>query len=227
MLADFLTTKKNEILALTEEKSLELAGNHPSSVQLKKGLPIFLNQVIDVIRNSEKPSSPPQKDIKAIAEAADRGDEAAMAEAAGRHDEAELAESASRHGNEFQRLGYSLSHVVHAYGAMCQAITEVASRNQFKISTTEFHSLNRSLDVAIAGAVTGYQSLQETKEQGHDGNQTKFFVDEIRNTLTCAQVALQSIKTGTVGIGGNTGRILEQSLGKIGELLDRSQENSP
>lgn len=227
MLADFLPTKKDEILTLTEEKALELAGNHPSSAQLKKGLPIFFNQMVEVIRNSEKPSSPPQKDIKAIAEAADRNDEPAMAEAAGRPAEAELAESAGRHGSEFQRLGYSLSHVVHAYGAICQAINEVATKSQFKISTTEFHALNRCLDVAIAGAVTGYQSLQDAKTQKECGNPTKFSVDEIRNILTSAQVALQSIKSGSVGIGGNTGRILEESLVRIGKLLDRFQENSP
>ena len=215
MLAEFLPSKKDEILALTEQKTLELAGNHPSSVQLKKGLPLFFTQVVEVIRRSENPSSPPKKDIRVIAEAADRGDEPAMAEAAGRPEEAVLAESAGLHGTEFQRLGYALSHVVHAYGAMCQAITEVAFKSRFKISSTEFHALNRCLDVAIAGAVTGYQH-QEAKAG-----------DEIRHLLTSAQVAFQSIKTGAVGVGGSTARVLELSLGRIGELLDRPQEHSP
>lgn len=214
MLAEFLPSKKHEILALTEQKTLELAGEHPSSTKLKEGLPIFFGQVVEVIRQSKNPSSPPEKDIQAIAKAADREDEPAMAEAAGRPEEAELAESAVRHGTEYQRLGYALPHVVHAYGAMCQAITEVAAKNHFQISATEFHSLNRCLDVAIAGAVTGYQSLQNAQEQKLN--------DEIRTVLSGAEVAFQSIKSGAVGVGGSTGRALEQSLAQIREILERT-----
>lgn len=224
MLAELLVKKKHEILTLTEQKTLELAGNHPTSKQLKKGLPIFFNQMTEVIRHSEKPSSPPQKDIQAIAAAAERGDEPAMAEAAGRPEDADLAKSAGHHGAELLRLGYGLSHVVHAYGAMCQAITEVAFNSQYKISTTEFHALNRCLDVAIAGAVTVYQSLHDANMQKQRCNPTKIYIDEIRNRLTSAQVAFQSIKSGTVGIGGLTGLLLEESLVRIGELLDQSSE---
>ena len=52
MLSEFLLKNKEEILSLTENKALELAGDHPSSDQLKQGLPIFYNQVIQVIRDS-------------------------------------------------------------------------------------------------------------------------------------------------------------------------------
>lgn len=36
MLGDFLLRHKEEILALTEKKTLELAGDHPSTTQLKR-----------------------------------------------------------------------------------------------------------------------------------------------------------------------------------------------
>jgi hypothetical protein len=82
MLNDFLLKNESAILALTERKALELAGDHPSSEQLKSGLPIFYRQIIRVIGRPESKVAP-AKDIGAIARAADRGDEPAMAVAAG------------------------------------------------------------------------------------------------------------------------------------------------
>ena len=49
MLTQFLSAKKHEILSLTEQKTLELAGNHASSELLKKGLPLFFNQVVEAM----------------------------------------------------------------------------------------------------------------------------------------------------------------------------------
>ena len=222
MLYDFLRKHQKDILALTEKKTLELAGDHPSSDQLKRGLPIFLKQVIEVIHQAGDPSDAPPKDLEAIARAADKGDEPAMAEAARQPEEAELAKSAGLHGAELLRLGYTLSHVVHAYGAMCQAVTEVATNKNFPIEASEFHALNRCLDVAIAGAVTEYQHLRDTQESSREFKQPELLAYEMRNALSTANTALQIIKDGSVGFKGATGRVLEKSMSRIEELIDRS-----
>ena len=49
-----------------------------------------------------------------------------------------------------------MSQVVHDYGDVCQAITELAVEMNAPISTDDFRMLNRCLDDAIAGAVTEY-----------------------------------------------------------------------
>lgn len=219
MLSEFLLTNQEDILALTEKKTLELAGIHQSSTQLKEGLPDFFRQMIGVINNADKPESPPAKDVDAIAEAADRCDEPAMAAAAGHPEEAALAKTAGLHGAELLRLGYTLSHVVHAYGAMCQAITEIASTENIPINASEFHALNRCLDVAIAGAVTEYQALQDSLTKEQEDKPAGFSTLEMRNALNSAIIAFQSIKKGTVGIGGSTGQILENSLKRIENLM--------
>jgi hypothetical protein len=216
MLKVFLEQHQREILALTEAKTLELAGTHPSSAQMEQGLPTFYQQVMKVIAHAGEPTSPPPRDVDAIAEAADRGDEPAMAEAAGHPEEAELAKSAGEHGSEMLRLGYTLSHVVHAYGAMCQAITEVASKEDVTIPATEFHALNRCLDVAIAGAVTTFQALRDAESK--EGRSVSH---EMRSALTSANVALRSMQSGTVGCNGSTARALQQSLTRLGELVDQ------
>jgi hypothetical protein len=225
MLDQFLLENEKEILALTEEKTLELAGTHPSSVQLKKGLPIFYKQIIEIIRDADKPSEPPPKDIEAIAKAADQGDEPAMAAAAGQPAEAELAKSAGAHGQELLRLGYTLSHVVHAYGAMCQSITETAAKKKAEVAASDFHALNRCLDVAIAGAVTEFEAHHNSDKSAVKNSATGVFIHEMRNALTSANMSLQLIQKGVVGPGGQTGQALQRSLQRMGSLLEQSVIN--
>ena len=222
MLYDFLNKHQKEILASTENKTLELAGDHPSSDQLKRGLPVFLKQMIEVIHHAGDPADAPERDLSAIAKAADDGDEPAMAEAARQPEEALLAKSAGLHGAEMLRLGYTLSHVVHAYGAMCQAITEVAAKANLAIKAGEFHALNRCLDVAIAGAVSEYQHLRDAQESTRELKNPELLAHEMRNALVSANASLQMIKDGTVGFNGSTGKVLEKSMVRIEELIDRS-----
>ena len=224
MLLDFLKTHKDEILALTEEKTRELAGAHPSSKQLEEGLPNFFRQLIGVIQNDGKPASPPPKDIAAIAKAADDCNEPAMAEAAGQPEEADLARTAGDHGAELARLGYTLSHVVHAYGAMCQSITQIASANDILFDNDEFHALNRCLDVAIAGAVTQFQSFRNSQQKNEEFKPAGFLTHEMRSVLSSAIVAFQMLQKGTVGVGGSTGQVLHTSLTHLQILMDKALE---
>jgi hypothetical protein len=218
MLTEFLQKNEAVILALTEQKTLELAGDHPSSALLKEGLPRFYRQVIDVIRAAGSLDAPPAKDVAAIARAADRGDEPAMATAAGQPREAELARTAGLHGFEMLRLGYTLSHVVHAYGAMCQAITETAAERDASIGADEFHALNRCLDVAIAGAVTDFQARKDDDSEDRGG---QGLAKEIRSTLVRGKAAFEAIQRGAVGTNGSTARSLESSLDRLEKLTSQ------
>jgi hypothetical protein len=222
MLKDFLLQNQSAILALTEQKTLQLAGNHPSSDRLKEGLPIFFGQIVEVISHAGSPEAPPPKDLDAIAKAADRGDEPGMAEAANQPLEAELARSAGRHGFEMLRLGYTLSHVVHAYGAMCQAITEIATEQDAPIETSEFHALNRCLDVAIAGAVTDFQSRKDSEESRLNSKLGGSPANEMLSAVTRAKIAFQAIRRGTVGAHGSTGQALVNSLTRLEKLIEQS-----
>ncbi len=193
MLYEFLESQRGEILALTEEKTLALAGRLPSSSDLKRGLPLFFEHLIRYLKS---PVSGP--------------------------DETSIVASAAEHGRELMRLNYSLSHVVHAYGAMCQAITELAQRKHANISAQEFNDLNLCLDIAIASAVSEFQfhSVQasEEREVQHLG----FLVHELRNALSSATIAHEMIKQGLVGTGGSTAKVLEQNLSNMRNLIDRS-----
>ena len=222
MLHEFLLKNKREILSMTQIKTIDLAGAGPTSEQLQQGLPVFYDQLLTVLRLEPNGRPRPPVDKNGMAKAARAADEPAMAAASGRIDEVELAKSAGRHGVELHRLGYTLSHVVHAYGAMCQSITELATTKKVPISTSEFRDLNQCLDVAIAGAVTEYESQRNTKESSREVEHLGSLAHELRNALNGATVSFQMIKKGMVTAGGSTGQILEKSLKRMNELIDRS-----
>jgi signal transduction histidine kinase len=133
-----------------------------------------------------------------------------------------LAKAAGQHGEELLRLGYTLTHVVHAYGAMCQSITELATMKKTVITAGEFHDLNRCLDIAIAGAVTQFQAHRNSQNINREVEHLGFLAHELRNALTSVNISLQLIKTGTVGFGGSTALVLDRGLKRIEDLIDRS-----
>lgn len=193
MLYQFLESHRAEILALSEEKTLKLAGNLPSSDELKRGLPVFYEHLIRYLKDAS----------------------AAPAEE-------KIVVGAAEHGKELMRLNYTLSHVVHAYGAMCQAITELAQRRKSDISMQEFNDLNLCLDIAIAAAVSEFQFHSVQASEDREVQHLGFLVHELRNALSSATIAHEMIKQGIVGTSGSTSRVLGENLNRMRELIDRS-----
>jgi signal transduction histidine kinase len=119
-----------------------------------------------------------------------------------------------------------VSQVVHDYGDVCQAITELAVELAAPISTDDFRTLNRCLDDAIAGAVTEYG--RERNQSGIDGEAARgserlgFFAHELRNLINTSLLAFEVLKTGNVGVAGSTGSVLRRSLLASHALITRS-----
>jgi signal transduction histidine kinase len=134
--------------------------------------------------------------------------------------------SAGQHGHDLLLKGFTVSQVVHDYGDVCQTITELAVETNAPMSMTDFHTLNRCLDNAIAGAVTMYmrESQQSRFEEAAERSDERvgFLVHELRNLVNTATVAFEVLKTGSVGAAGNTGAVLSRSLGGLRDLIARS-----
>ena len=82
----------------------------------------------------------------------------------------DIGRSAVLHGHDLLLQGFTVSQVVHDYGDICQAITDLAVESNAPISTEDFRTLNRCLDEAIASAVTMYtrESQQSLSENATD-----------------------------------------------------------
>lgn len=221
-LLEFLKANEKAVLARIEEKSSALAGARPASAVPKSGLPIFFAQLLHVLEQTPVESVPVEIDQSGMVKAANDGDEPGIAAAAGRPYDVEVARSAGAYGKELQHMGYTLSHVVHAYGATCQSITEIAIENNAPITTEEFRALNRCLDTAIAGAVTMFHAERSEDETNRETQHLGFLAHELRNALLVVNTSLRLIRSGTVGFGGSIGQVLDRALKRQQELIDRS-----
>jgi signal transduction histidine kinase len=134
----------------------------------------------------------------------------------------EIGRSATKHGNELLRRGFSVDQVVHDYGDVCQAVTEVAAEMNAPIQTGEFRTLNRCLDDAIAGAVTEYGRQREQFVTDEHAERLGVFAHEMRNLINSANLAFEALTSGRVGIGGSTSAVLGRSLRGLRKLIDQS-----
>jgi signal transduction histidine kinase len=130
--------------------------------------------------------------------------------------------TATKHGDEMLRQGFTVGQVVHDYGNVCQAVTELAFELDMPITVEEFHALNRCIDDAIAQAVTEYARLREKSLSDQGTERMGILAHEMRNKLSTAMLALSILKGGQVAIGGPTGAILDRSLKGLNDLIDRS-----
>ena len=138
----------------------------------------------------------------------------------------EISRGATKHGDELLRKGFTVDQVVHDYGDLCQAVTELAVEKKAPITVDEFRILNSCLDNAIAGAVTEFGRLRDkniSNEETLATNETfGSLAHELRNLIATARLSFQAVERGNVGLRGATGAVLDRSLTRMRNLIDRS-----
>jgi hypothetical protein len=124
------------------------------------------------------------------------------------------------------RRGFTVDQVVHDYGQVCQAVTELAVERNAPVSPYEFRVLKRCLDATIADAVTEFdrERVRQVCEAGNRalGERLGFLAAELRSTLNTAMLAFAAIKAGGVGVRGATSAVFEASLAGLRDLVDRA-----
>lgn len=214
MLHEFLTSNQDDLIARCRAKVAKRPTPLPTAAELMHGIPIFLSQIIKTLEMEEASDKAGSDEVSGKANP-------------GKTDApSEIGESAAQHGGELHRKGFTVEQVVHDYGDLCQAVTDLAVEKAAPISADEFRTLNRCLDNAIADAVTEFGSQREqtiTTRAAQDSNERLgFLAHELRGKLHAARLSLDVIKRGTVGIAGATGAILERSLLAMRDIIDRS-----
>jgi signal transduction histidine kinase len=197
MLHDFLTTHRDEIITRTRAMVVARRAPRPTNAELEHGVPLFLTQLARTLRSEQGNTARPSS--------------------------TEIGESAAEHGDELRRAGFTVAQVVHGYGDVCQAVTELATEREVSVSADEFRTFNRCLDEAIAQAVTAFARPREESLSGQPPDRRlAFFAHELRNLLQNAIIAFEVLKGGTVGVGGSTGALLGRSLVGLRDLVDRA-----
>ena len=194
-LHEFVSLNRDQLIRRCREKVSRRDSPLATSEELQRGVPIFLDQLCAALRQRK----------------ADAG---------------ESHRTSALHGRKMEEEGYTVEQVVHDYGDICQSITELAREQGARITIDEFQILNSLLDNAIADAVTSYERSRE-----HAGSvmgdldlhaRMGTLAEEQRRHLDTALQALEALKFGNIGLLGATGSVLEDSLMRLRELVDRS-----
>ena len=132
-----------------------------------------------------------------------------------------MSANAARHGRNLLQMGFSVSQLVHGYGDVCQAVTELALARSTLIPMDDFRDLYRCLDEAIASAVAEYQDQREAQLSRQGVERLGVLAHELRNALSGALIAFGTLRRG-IGPDNRTGAILNRSLSRLRDLIDRS-----
>jgi signal transduction histidine kinase len=196
VLHEFLTLYREQIIAKTRAKVALRSAPRPTAAELEHGVPLFLDQLVDTLRREQDTAARPTSTA--------------------------MTEGAIRHGAELRAAGFTVAQVVHDYGDVCQAVTELAMELKSPISADEFKTLNRCLDEAIAQAVTEFARQRDLSVSEQGTERLGFLAHELRNLLSNAMLAFEVLKGGTVGVKGSTGAVLGRNLVALRDLIDRS-----
>lgn len=192
MLLEFITTHRDRIIARTREQVMSRTAPRATEPEIVHGVPLFLDQLSARLRLEVEPGAP------------------------------QIGASASLRGLELLNAGLTIGQVVHDYGNICQVITELAVEMRSHITNDDFRTLNMCLDIAIAEAVTEFAHQREQALIGQSVERLGFLLHELRNHLNTATLALEAVRSETVGIGGSTGTLLDKSLAGMRDLVSRS-----
>jgi hypothetical protein len=141
MLHEFLSSHREELISRCRRKVAQRQAPRATGRELDYGIPVFLTHLTEILREESsdcegKSSGPSVASATPIALG--------------------IEMTAVRHGNELLLKGFTVDQVVHDYGDLCQAVTELAIELEAPTTNKEFHSLNRYLDNAIADAISAF-----------------------------------------------------------------------
>lgn len=210
MMHEFLANNRAELERRCREKVAQRPGRSASSEQLENGVPIFLGQLIRTLRIEQSPDPAASNAISGPA--------------GGPLTLSEVGASATQHGKDLLEMGYTVDEVVHDYGDLCQAITDLAVERDAPFHIHEFRTLNRCLDNAIADAVNEFSYQKELITADKYARESKervgMLAHELRNILGTATLAFSAAKAGNLNLSGATGSILDRSLTALARLID-------
>lgn len=109
----FLANNREELIARCKSKVAQRPRRAATEAQLANGIPLFLDQLMRTLQAQENGELGESFKISGAA----GGDATSLSE---------MGLSAAAHGKALLGLGFSVDQVVHDYGDLCQAITDLA-----------------------------------------------------------------------------------------------------
>jgi signal transduction histidine kinase len=216
MMHEFLLHNREELLERCRRKVSLRAARVMTVEQLQNGVPLFLDQLIETLKIEQTCDPLTQRESPGLL--------------ASKFPSVEVGRTAAKHGRELLRFGFSIDQVVHTYGDLCQAITDLAYESGAPFAVDEFRTVNRCMDDAIASAVVEY-TTQRDCISAHDtaldmAEKIEYLAQDLRGLLGTAMLAFAAAKASNLSLKGATGSVLEHGLFELRDLIDRALAES-
>jgi hypothetical protein len=192
MLVEFIVAHRDELIARTRAKVVLRLAPTPTDAELESGVPLFLDRLVATLRHATS------------------------------SERAVMDRDATAHGAALLGRGYTVAQVVHDYGDICQAVTELAVERDAPITAEEFHAFNLSLDNAIAEAVTEYMRLHDQAVAAGEVERSGVLAHELRNRLSAAQLGFQAIRSGRAPTNGSVAALVARSHRRLTALISQA-----
>ncbi|MES2074572.1 MAG: hypothetical protein V4462_03045 [Pseudomonadota bacterium] len=183
MMHEFLAANRLELERRCREKLPLRTRQDAGRQQAEQGIALFIDQLIGTLKA--------------------KADGAAMARPS------TLERNGAHHGADLLAMGYSIHQMAHGYGAVCQAVSDLAQERNELFTVDEFLTINRCLDKGITDAVDEFSLRHELRLNGQYGGQANerlgVFADELRKHLESAALALTAIRSGDTAPAGADG----------------------
>jgi hypothetical protein len=205
-LDQFLKDNRAELIQRARTKVAGRSSPPCLPTELEHGVPLFLSQLSDTLE--------------------DQGTGGTERSTRASHDaRPAINEAAARHGRDLLKLGFTIDQVVHDYGDVCQAVTELAEERDATLSIAEFHTLNQCLDNAIAGAVSSWSEERDFARADKTDKTSGTFARDISRHVEQIKTLFDILCEGRVGVGGATGALLQRALLDMRALVDEANDS--
>jgi signal transduction histidine kinase len=201
-LSDLLETKRDEIIRRWMDRVHgELVPGTMPHLELVDHLPVFIGQIIGMLRALEGRGSGPPESATERAGAA--------------------------HGAQRLRLGFSLESVVREYGALRDALLAVALDAGLSLSFAQLQVIFDAVITGIAHAVSEYSRQRDAELTRQANEHFAFIAHELRNPLSSASTAFGILKgRGVLPPTDRMVGVLERSLIRTSDLVDQTLQTA-
>jgi len=214
MMHKFLENNREDLIARCKAKVAGRPQRAATDEQLRNGVPLFLEQLRRTLQAEENDEA-----VESFKISGGSGGGSLLPLS-------EMSISAAAHGKKLLELGFTVDQVVHDYGDLCQAITDLAVERDAPFAIDEFRTLNRCLDNGIADAVAEFSFVRDatlaTRQAAEVNERMGFLVHELRNSIGTAKLAVAALELGNLPLSGATGGVLKRSLAALSTLIDHS-----
>lgn len=199
LLHEVLVSRRDEVFQRWRARvSGALVDPSTPHVELLDHLPVFLDGIIEVLRDPSLPRGPLEPAP---------GTEGA----------------AAVHGAQRLRLGFSLAAVVREYGVLRDAIVLTAREAGVELTLQEHDVITGAIISGIAEAVSEYSRQRDAELARQTNEHFAFIAHELRNPLASASNALAVLKArDQLPVEVRSVAVLERGLRRAVELVDQT-----